>query len=66
MVQLATPDCVGVEITDNRIYGSNGKLTGGAARPLVDKDNQFFPAGAAPRPQPAVPSIFAWQRDLRP
>ncbi len=62
MLQLATPDCVGVEVTNNRIYGGNGKLTAGAAKPLLANGNEFLPAGAAPRPQPAVPSIFEWQR----
>ena len=61
-VQLATPDCIGVELIGNKIYGGNGKLTSGPAQPLVDKDNQFLPAGTAPRPQPAVHSIFEWQR----
>lgn len=62
MMMLATPDCVGVEITNNRIYGGNGKLTGGPGRPLVANDNLFAAQGEAPRPQPAVASIFEWQR----
>jgi hypothetical protein len=62
MMMIATPDCVGIEITGNRIYGGNGKLTGGPGKPLVNKDNLFTALGEAPRPQPAVPSIFEWQR----
>jgi hypothetical protein len=65
MMTLATPDCVGVEIFGNRLYGGNGKLTGGPGKPLVNKDNQMLPLGDAPRPQPAVPSIFEWQRARR-
>ena len=62
MLLLATPDCVGVEIVGNRLYGGNGKLFGGAGKPLVNQNNQILPLGEAPRPQPAVPSIYAWQR----
>ena len=29
---LATPDCVGVEIRDNRFYGGNGSLSRAGAR----------------------------------
>lgn len=61
-LQLATPDCVGVEVLSSRIYGGSGKLTTGAAKPVIENGNQFFPAGVAPRSQPAVPSIFEWQR----
>jgi hypothetical protein len=66
-VQLATPDCIGVELLDNRVLGGNGKLSGGPAKPLVESGNVFasLPAqGDAPRPQLAVPSIFEWQRKL--
>jgi len=61
-VILQTPDCTGVELIDNQVYGGNGKLCDGSARPAVDRGNRLAPAGAAPRPQPAVPSIFEWQR----
>jgi hypothetical protein len=64
-VQMATPDCIGVELLDNRVLGGNGKLSAGPARPLVESGNVFaaLPVQAdAPRPQPAVPSMFEWQR----
>jgi len=61
-IVLATPDCIGVEMVGNRVLGGNGKLSGGAARLAVQRDNQLAPAGVAPRPQPAVPSIYEWER----
>jgi len=32
MVRLATPDCTGVEILDNQVYGGNGQFVTGAAQ----------------------------------
>jgi len=62
-VQLATPDCVGVELIGNRIFGGSGKLLGGPAKPAIERDNTIAPySESPPRPQPAVPSIFEWQR----
>jgi hypothetical protein len=62
-VQLASPDCVGVEIVENRIYGAGGIVVGGLAKPAVERDNTVAPFDPEPpRPEPAVPSIFAWQR----
>jgi hypothetical protein len=62
MVLLATSDCLGVEITGNRLYGGNGRLTAGKAKPVVFEDNKAFPLGDAPRPTPEVPSIYEWQQ----
>jgi hypothetical protein len=62
MVLLATSDCLGTEITGNRLYGGNGKLIGGKADPVVFKANKAFPLGEAPRPSPKVPSIYEWQQ----
>lgn len=63
MLELQTGDCVGVEVTGNRVFGGSGKIVGGKGRPLVDKDNSFAPYKKdAPRPKPKVPSIFEWQR----
>ena len=65
-VELATPDCSGVEITGNRLYGGNGQVAAGRGRPLVAKDNVTEPYTAdPPRPAPEVPSIFEWQRQRR-
>ena len=62
-LQLATADCVGIEAIGNRVYGGSGELVGGPCKPLVARDNTFSPFDKAPpRPQPAVPSIFEWQR----
>jgi hypothetical protein len=62
MVSLATPDCLGVEITGNSLYGGNGSLAAGKAAPVVLKDNKVFPLGDAPRPSPKVKSIYEWQQ----
>jgi len=61
MVQLQTPDCLGVEITGNALYGGNGRLVGGMAKPAVLTGNETKPLGEAARPQPAAPSIYEWQ-----
>ena len=66
-IQLATPDCVGIELIDNRVYGGNGQLVGGAGKPLVERDHVLSAfEKAPPRPQPTVPSIFEWQRRQAP
>ncbi len=62
-VRLATRDCIGVELIDNRIYGGNGQLVSGPGKPAVIRNNRLLPAAdGPPRPQPPVPSIFEWQR----
>lgn len=60
---LATLDCRGVELIDNRLYGAAG-IYAGAAELAVDQGNQLFPwqASAPPRPAPDVPSIYDWQQ----
>jgi len=70
-IQLATADCTGIELLGNRIFGGSGQLVGGPGKPLADRDNTFAPFSAdpstslgagPPRPTPAIPSIFEWQR----
>lgn len=61
MIFLATPDCIGTEITGNELYGGNGRFAAGAAEPAVVKANKAFPLVDAPRPIPKVPSIYEWQ-----
>jgi hypothetical protein len=62
-VQLAAADCTGVEIVDNHLYGGNGQIAGGPGKPAIDEGNRVFAWSAEPpRPIPAVPSIFEWQR----
>ncbi|MFC1717437.1 hypothetical protein ACFL6S_27500, partial [Candidatus Poribacteria bacterium] len=61
MVFLATPDCIGVEMISNKLYGGNGKFASGMGKPALIEDNQALPLGDAPRPEPEVPSIYEWQ-----
>ncbi len=61
MVFLGTPDCIGVEIIGNRLYGGNGKFTSGLGKPAMLEGNEAFALGDAPRPEPEVPSIYEWQ-----
>ena len=59
---FASPDCVGVELTDNKIYGGNGKLFTGLQKPLIDKNNQLLKLDKnAPRPELKISSIYEWQ-----
>ena len=62
MVQLATADCTGIEAIGNYLYGGNGRFVSGPAALLSSDANQAFPLSSGPRPQPAVPSIYEWQR----
>jgi len=61
MVFLATPDCIGVELIGNALYGGNGSISAGWGKPAKEVDNKALPLAEAPRPQPAVPSIYEWQ-----
>ncbi len=66
-VRLATSDCTGVELIDNRVYGGSGRLVAGSGRPMREKNNRLLPAtDDPPRPEPPVPSIFEWQRQHLP
>jgi hypothetical protein len=62
MVQLQSADCTGVELIGNKLLGGNGQVCAGAAQPLRASDNEALALADAPRPQPAVASIFEWQR----
>jgi hypothetical protein len=61
MVTLGTPDCIGVEIIGNRLYGGNGRLLAGKTSDTIVTDNKALPLGDAPRPKPKVSSIYEWQ-----
>lgn len=61
MVQLATPNCTGVEILDNRLVGGNGKFVGGSAQPVRLEGNQLLKSPPSSPPRPPVPSIYEWQ-----
>jgi len=63
MVMLATPDCIGVELVGNRLYGGNGRFADGPAEIALDEGNQAFAlTDDAPRPQPEVASIYEWEQ----
>jgi hypothetical protein len=62
MVMLATPDCAGVEIVGNRVYGGSGAFAAGLGKPLVAEGNDALELQDAARPVPAVPSIYEWQQ----
>ena len=62
MMTIATPDCIGIELKGNTVYGGNGKLTNGMGKPAATEGNTFKPlTDDAPRPRPKVPSIYEWQ-----
>ena len=60
-VFLASADCIGVELTGNILYGGNGKCAAGSGKPVLLEDNQALLLTDAPRPKPAIPSIYEWQ-----
>jgi len=68
MVQLATPDCIGIELENNTLHGGNGTIAVGPARPAITRNNKTLPLSvpaARPKPQPA--SIYEWQlENVRP
>ena len=65
VLQLATPDCSGVEVVGNLVYGGNGKLYDGLADLELDEGNDLQALSDGARPSPTVPSIFEWQRRQR-
>jgi len=63
MVQLASADCIGIEIQDNTLYGGNAKITSGPAKPAINKTNKTMPLNTpAPKSTPNVLSIYDWQK----
>jgi len=63
-IYLATPDCIGWEVTSNRIYGTSA-LVGGYAKLALDEGNQLLPATGTEipgLPKAPVPSIFEWEQ----
>ncbi|MBC8874811.1 MAG: right-handed parallel beta-helix repeat-containing protein [Planctomycetes bacterium] len=69
-VMLASDDCTGIEISENRVFGKGATIIAGKAEPLVESDNEVVSDAASlpsdndsPRPKPEVPSIFQWQRE---
>jgi hypothetical protein len=62
MIHLATADCMGIEATDNRLVGGNGRLVSGKADLTVSEGNRIMPLSQADRPAPAMSSIYEWQQ----
>ncbi|MCZ7645548.1 MAG: hypothetical protein M5U26_09730 [Planctomycetota bacterium] len=52
-----------MELRDNKLFGGNGAFAAGLAEPLVNEGNEAAPLADAPRPEPAVPSIYEWQQE---
>jgi len=66
MISLAAEDCIGIEVTDNKLYGGNGKIVSGKAKPALEEGNEALPLGPTARPIPKVTSIYEWQlRNLK-
>ena len=64
MAYLASPDCIGVEFIGNTLYGGSGTFADGAGEPAVMEGNEALPlVDDAPRPAPAVASIYDWQQE---
>ena len=63
MIHLATADCTGIEASGNCLYGGNGHFVSGRTPLLSSEENQALSLSSGPRPQPAVPSIYEWQRE---
>lgn len=61
-IYLATADCVGIELRNNRFYGPVDQLVEGEIRPEIEWDNRILKSGNINRPQPEVRSIYEWQQ----
>jgi hypothetical protein len=64
MVKLLSPDCTGVEIIGNQLFGGNGEPVSGLGQTAVMQNNTQAPVPSTlpSRPAPKVPSISRWQR----
>ncbi len=62
-VFFATPDCCGVELIDNTMYGA-ADIYAGVAKLAAERGNRLLPMQDTmpPRPVPDVPSIYEWQK----
>jgi hypothetical protein len=60
-ILIKDPSCVGNEVVSNRAYGAKA-MVGGRGKAEKESGNEVFPYQDAPRPKPAVPSIYEWQR----
>ncbi|RRJ96100.1 endopolygalacturonase [Opitutaceae bacterium TAV4] len=71
-VLFGSADCTGIDVMDNQFYGPLKTITGfsgGLGDFGIVSGNKLHPKPAAselpPRPQPAVPSIYEWQRERK-
>ena len=64
MLELRTPDCVGIELIGNRLYGGSGKVYGSGPALAADTGNQVLPASETgpSRPTANPRSIYEWQQ----
>ncbi len=61
LVTFASPDCGGIELVDNQVYGTKS-LYQGLQKPAVNRGNRLMKYDAdVPRPKPREPSIYEWQ-----
>ena len=68
MLFLRTPDCVGIDLIGNTVYGGNGKLVEGATTVAVDKGNKALPSpknDVPDRPKANPLSIYEWQKQQK-
>jgi hypothetical protein len=69
-IMLATDDCTGIEVIENRVFGKGAGMIAGKATPLIARDNtvtsdvpNLQSDSGFPRPKPKTRSIFLWQRE---
>ena len=64
MVYFESLDAAGDHLVSNRLYGGNGRFTGGpgAAAATLENNRAFPLSEEAAEPAPPVPSLYLWQR----
>jgi len=60
---LATPDCIGIDVVGNTLYGGNGRIVSGSGKTQILRDNQAqtLQMVTPERPKLSVESIYMWQ-----
>lgn len=65
MVMISSPDCTGIEIYNNILYGGNGKFFGGLLAPAIERQNQHHAyQDEPPPPEVKTPSLYEYQKQL--
>ena len=60
---IMTADCIGIDLTGNRVYGGSGRLKNGLGILNKDEANQLLPLTTEyEKIGPVIPSIYAWQK----